>query len=388
MNLLLTTTAGLLYVAGLTFSFNHTSPGNNTEKATIHTAEKKKIQVAILLDVSNSMDGLINQAKSQLWNMVSVMGRASCNGETPNIEIALYEYGRSSNNSKDGYVKKISGFTSDLDMLSKHLFGLTTNGGDEYCGHVINNSLDELEWSSNAADYKVIFIAGNESFLQGAISYTLACAKAKEKGVIVNTVYCGNKTQGIAEHWNLGGECGNGSFTNINANAVEDDINTPYDSLLYSLNTQLNFTYIAYGRNGKEGYANLQQADVSNFRFKKAAGIKRIAVKSKKQLYSNSSWDMVDAYERDSTALVKVETATLPDSLKTKSKEALMEVIRSKSNERNAIQQEIAKVNTQREAFINAEKDKKGSTPAEQTLETAIEKIIKEQAARFNMQIL
>ena len=34
-----------------------------------------KIQAAILLDVSNSMDGLIAQAKAQLWNMVSVMGK-------------------------------------------------------------------------------------------------------------------------------------------------------------------------------------------------------------------------------------------------------------------------------------------------------------------------
>src|SRR5215207_5412336 len=52
-----------------------------------------KIQAAILLDVSNSMDGLIEQAKAQLWNMVSVMGKAKCTEGTPQIEIALYEYG-------------------------------------------------------------------------------------------------------------------------------------------------------------------------------------------------------------------------------------------------------------------------------------------------------
>src|SRR6187402_3616625 len=93
----------------------------------------KKIQVAILLDVSNSMDGLINQAKSQLWNMVSVLGKANCEGQTPQIEIALYEYGRSSNNPGNGYVQRINSFTKDLDQVSKNLFRLTTNGGDEYC---------------------------------------------------------------------------------------------------------------------------------------------------------------------------------------------------------------------------------------------------------------
>ena len=61
-------------------------------KAEIETAKKiknsHKIQAAILLDVSNSMDGLIEQAKAQLWTMVNVMGKAKCNGETPQIEIA------------------------------------------------------------------------------------------------------------------------------------------------------------------------------------------------------------------------------------------------------------------------------------------------------------
>src|SRR6186713_3553880 len=74
-----------------------------------------KIQAAILLDVSNSMDGLIEQAKAQLWNMVNVMGKTKCNGETPQIEIALYEYGRTNNDVNKGYIKQISPFISDLD---------------------------------------------------------------------------------------------------------------------------------------------------------------------------------------------------------------------------------------------------------------------------------
>jgi hypothetical protein len=67
-----------------------------------------KIQVAILLDVSSSMNGLIEQAKAQLWNMVSVMGKAQCDGAPPQLEIALYEYGRTTNPIADGYVKRIT----------------------------------------------------------------------------------------------------------------------------------------------------------------------------------------------------------------------------------------------------------------------------------------
>ena len=67
------------------------------------------------------MDGLIEQAKAQLWNMVSTMGKAKCDNDVvPKIEIALYEYGRSTNDAKAGYVKKINGFISDLDSLSQN----------------------------------------------------------------------------------------------------------------------------------------------------------------------------------------------------------------------------------------------------------------------------
>ena len=115
------------------------------------------------------MDGLIQQAKAQLWNMVSIMGKARCDGKIPQIEIALYEYGRPDNGVVNGYVKQISGFTSDLDQLSKHLYSLTTNGGNEYCGKVIFASLKQLNWDTATTNYKVIFIAGNEETLQGNV---------------------------------------------------------------------------------------------------------------------------------------------------------------------------------------------------------------------------
>src|SRR5262245_29834843 len=165
-----------------------TIPRNEPFPENAFSNSQPKIQAAILLDVSNSMDGLIEQAKSQLWNMVTVMGKAKCGDAVPRIEIALYEYGRDSNDPKTGYIKQISPFTADLDELSQNLFKLTTLGGSEYCGYVIHTSLDELKWDTSSQNYKVIFISGNEDFLQANISYTQACAEAKKKGVIVNTI--------------------------------------------------------------------------------------------------------------------------------------------------------------------------------------------------------
>ena len=345
-----------------------------------------KIQAAILLDVSNSMDGLIEQAKAQLWNMVTVMGKTKCNGEIPQIEIALYEYGRKSNDVQKGYVKQISPFTSDLDLLSQHLFSLKTYGGDEYCGQVIHTSLDELNWDTNSKSYKVIFISGNEDFLQGKLHYTQACAEANKKGVIVNTIYCGDRLQGIKEHWNLLGECGNGSFTSINADAKPEDIPTPYDSTLITLNYKLNGTYIYYGKEGRRGEELQRKMDTSNASLKSQASMMRISAKAAKNVYKNESWDLVDAKNDDKQILEKIDFKTLPDSLKNKNKEQLDAIITEKSNERASIQKEIGAVSAKRSVYINKEKAKKAGNIT-QTLETEVEKIIREQVKRFNMKI-
>jgi hypothetical protein len=347
-----------------------------------------KIQAAILLDVSGSMDGLIEQAKSQLWTMVSTLGKATCNnGIIPKVELALYEYGRDDNDVKKGYVKQLSPFTNDLDEVSKILFSLHTNGGDEFCGQVIYTSLDELKWDTSSQNYKVIFIAGNEDFLQGSLHYTQACTKAKSKGVIVNTIYCGERMQGIREHWNLAGECGNGSFTNINQDAKEPDIPTPYDNTLITLNEKLNNTYIGYGYYGEQNKIRQEEVDKLNYSAGASTGVKRVAAKAKSNVYGNSSWDLVDAVKADSSYFSKVDMKTLPDSLKNKTRVQLKQFVKVKADERTTIQKEIEIANLNREKFIAAEKAKSINNRPEQTLESEVEKIIKLQAKRFNMVI-
>lgn len=382
--------AALIFSAYTMFSLP-ASKDNNAQVSPSHEQIKNnnpRIQAAILLDVSNSMDGLIEQAKAQLWTMVNVMGKSKCNGVTPRIEIALYEYGRDNNDQLKGYVKQISPFTADLDKLSQDLFALTTNGGQEYCGQVIHTSLNELSWDTASSNYKVIFISGNEDFLQGNISYTIACNEAKKKGVIVNTIYCGDRLQGIREHWNLLGECGNGSFTNINSDAKPEDIPTPYDSTLITLNNKLNGTYIYYGETGRQKQAMQTTADANNAGINTYVGVNRIAAKSQKATYYNAGWDLIDAKDEDKKILDKVDFKTLPDSLRNKNKAELEAIINQKGNERGLIQKEIQEINKKREAYINDEKQRQAKNNNNtQTLETEVEKIIREQAKRFNMKI-
>jgi von Willebrand factor type A domain len=373
----------LLLFAAFVFS-SFVSPA----KKTASKPAEPKIQVAILLDVSGSMDGLIEQAKAQLWNMVNTLGKAKCDGSvSPKIEIALYEYGRTTNDVKAGYVKQINGFINDMDSLSENLFSLRTNGGDEYCGQVIYTSLQQLQWDAAPENYKVIFIAGNEDFLQGNLHYTKACTEAKNKGVIVNTIYCGDKMQGIREHWNLAGECGNGSFTNINQNAREEEIPTPYDSLLITLNGNLNRTYVSYGYAGASYAAKQATMDQKNAQASKKQEIARIKTKASSKVYNNAKWDLVDADADGKLDEAIADKNTLPDSLKNKSKEEIKIIIKEKAKQRSAVNQQIIELSAKRDTYIAEERKKRAATKQENTLETEVEKIIKEQARRYKMQI-
>jgi hypothetical protein len=313
------------------------------------------------------------------------MGKAKCDNGIPKIEIALYEYGRSINDAKAGFIKQISGFTSDLDQLSQELFQLTINGSEEYCGQVIFTSLNELSWDTSSSNYKVIFIAGNEDFLQGSIHYTKACNEANRKGVIVNTIYCGDRLQGIKEHWNLAGECGQVSYTTIDQDAKLEDIPTPYDSTLFLLNNKLNGTYLVYGLSGAYNFSTQAKVDQMNLSQGKRGAAKRVVVKANKQLYNNSGWDLLDASAADSTFIAKVDMNNLPDSLQNKSRGELQQLVDVKTAERGLIQKEILIVNSQRENYIATEKAKAVNNNKETTLETEIEKIIKEQVKRFKM---
>ena len=110
-------------------------------------ADRPLIQLALLLDTSNSMDGLIDQARSQLWTVVNHLARTKKDGQTPRLEVALYEYGNQGLKPQDGFIRQVLPFTDDLDSVSEKLFALRTNGGDEFCGQVIQTAVNDLKWS-------------------------------------------------------------------------------------------------------------------------------------------------------------------------------------------------------------------------------------------------
>ena len=319
-------------------------PGNNT------------VKIALLLDTSNSMDGLINQAKAQLWDIVNKFTHAKCGTDgRPQLQIALYQYGNDNLASGEGYIQQVLGFSNDLDEISEKLFSLSTNGGEEYCGQVIQTSLSQLDWGKNPDQLKMIFIAGNEPFTQGKLNYRDAVANAKEKDVVVNTIFCGAYEQGIHTEWKNGAQLTGGEYMAIDHNREVVHIATPYDDVIIRLNARLNNTYISYGALGAAKIRQQSDQDSNAMEMEEAVAVKR-AVSKSSRLYTNASWDLVDASKAEDFDIEKIKKEQLPMDLRKKSKAEITSYIAAKKRERNDIQKEIQDLNHKREAYIASKK--------------------------------
>ena len=352
----------------------------NIDEPVDEVPSSRNIQLALLLDISGSMDGLIEQAKAKLWNIVNQLGDARYGEETPNLQISLYIYGGDHLPSERGYLKRVTPFTSDLDLISERLFELRTNGGEEYCGQVINASLKELNWSDSSEDLKLIFIAGNEPFSQGPVSYTQVCQQAAERGIFVNTIFCGDYLEGVNTQWQTGAKLGNGQYLNINHNERITYIETPYDSEISDLNDEMNSTYIYYGTSGRKNFTRQSAEDEKAASYSQANKVIRGISKSKK-LYNNNSWDLVDAQKDTSFDLGEVDKETLPEEYRDLSETALAEKIEEKNQQREDIKSSIKDLEVKRKAFI---KEAQKNNAEKNTLDQALIKAIKTQAATKN----
>ena len=350
--------------------------------ATKTTTAQPRIQIAILLDTSNSMDGLINQVRQQLWKIVNEFATAKQNGKSPKLEVALLQYGNNRLPAKEGYIELVTGFTDNLDLVSQKLLALKTSGGSEYCGQVIDVAVKSLNWSKSHSDLKTIYIAGNERFTQGPVDFRKACPTAIKRGIIVNTIFCGAHAEGISTHWKDGATLADGAYMNIDQNEVSVTINAPQDAEILRLGERLNTTYVAYGAAGARGANNQVLQDSNALSLGRAFNVSRQVAKSS-HFYKAKGWDLVDAVEEGEVDLEKLEDESLPAELRGKTPEELQEFVEAKKREREEIQKKIQELNESRKTYISAEMKKRGESDSH-TLDSAMIKAVKEQAQKRN----
>jgi hypothetical protein len=331
------------------------------------TAKRPLIQMAILLDTSSSMDGLIGQAKSQLWKVVNEFVASKKGGERPELQVALYEYGKDS---------------LPAGEVSEELFALRTNGGSEHCGQVIQQATQGLDWSKSSGDLKVIFIAGNEPFTQGPVDYRKAVKAAITRGIIVNTIHCGSEADGISGKWKDGAVLADGSFMNIDQNRAVPHIAAPQDKQIAELGEEMNKTYIPYGKSGRASAARQKKQDANAESAAPGAMTQRAVYKSSGN-YDNAGWDLVDA-EKNGVKMEEVKAEELPENMRKMSVKERKAYVETQSKKRAEIQKKIQKLNEERKKYVADKQAELAKSNDKDTLDQAMIKSAREQAKRKN----
>jgi len=334
------------------------------------------------------MSGLINQARTQLWKIVNELAKLELAGKTPTLEVALYEYGKSSLPAADGYMRRIVPLTDDLDKVSEELFKLTTNGGSEYCGQVIDLATRELQWSQSEKDLKCIFIAGNEPFTQGPVDYQQACRKAAETGITVSTIFCGNHEEGIRTQWEHGAKLADGAYCSIDHDRAVATINTPQDKELAKLSAELSDTYVPFGQEEKRREAAERQKaqDANAAKAAVAAAAARATFKAS-GLYRAGDWDLVDALKDGKVKLEEVAPEQLPEPMREMTVAERKAHLEKLAEKRAKIQTEIKELTAARDKYVAKEQARMAAeAPAaaapEPALDRAIIEAVQQQAGK------
>lgn len=317
-----------------------------------HIHKRRTINLAICLDTSNSMDGLIDAAKQQLWDIVNELSRAE---PMPDLRVALLSYGNDGYNQETGWVRLETDFTEDLDYVSEKLFALTTNGGTEYVGRVLQGAFKQLSWSRSSDALELVVVAGNESADQDpTLSNVRVCRTLRNHGIIVNAIYCGSVSDSIAPSWKRVAKLANGHFSAIDQNQGTLVVETPFDQKLVDLSTRLNTTYLPFGAYGQKGLHNQNVQDENASSLNRAAAASR-AVSKAGGNYRNSGWDLIDACREKTIELGSIDKLDLPEVMQGMTLKECRVYVSHMQHKREVIQLEIRELTKKRRAYIAAE---------------------------------
>lgn len=312
--------------------------------------ETRPVDVVVMLDTSGSMENLLDATRARVWDVVNELGRMK---PTPELRVGLVSFGTDKATEDQGYIILHLDLTDDLDEVYAELMGLTIGGGTELVGRALNETVDGMSWSPVPGALRVVFLAGNESADQGVDDhdFRIAARAARDRDILVNALYAGNREQAIVDKWPEVARAGGGNFSAIDPSTGSIQIATPQDASLLELNRRLNTTYVPYGEKGQSGLANQIAQDGNASRLGVQSCSSRIVAKGG-ALYNNASWDLVDKTLEAGFDWNALSRADLPEAMRSMTAEERVEFIEAKRAQREGIQREIQTASAAREAFV------------------------------------
>jgi Mg-chelatase subunit ChlD len=341
---------------------------------------KPQVEVVFCLDTTGSMGGLIEGAKQKIWSIVNQIasGRPS-----PEIKVGLLGY----RDRKDAYVTKLFELTTDLDEVHKNLKEFKADGGGdtpESVNQAINESVVKFKWSKDKDTLRIIFLVGDappHMDYADDVKYAESCKLAADRGIIINTVLCGNDAEAKKVWQDVCAKAG-GTFAQIAQDGGVQAIDTPFDKELAEINGKLLKTNVCWGyerdrKAGEEKAAAAESLPAAGGLAADSAGFRSKA----SRLAAN---DLLDDLKEGKVKLDDIKDDQLPDDLKKMKPEERKAHVEKLQKDRDDLKKKALDLDKKRLDFI-AKKLAEDKGKAKDGFDNQILDTLRKQAEKVNI---
>jgi hypothetical protein len=361
--------AGLILVSGMAL---WAAPGGMKPA-------KPRIEVAFVLDSTGSMSGLIEGAKQKIWSIAnSIIARTP----VPEVRIGLVTY----RDRGDEYVTRRFDLTDDLDAVFANLRTFTADGGgddEESVNQALNEAVTQLAWSADASVLKIVFLVGDyppHMDYRDDVKYPLTCRDAAKRGIIINTVQCGD-VPSTTPVWKDIARLSEGAYVALAQSGNMTVVATPYDDEIARVSAALGETVIAYGDSTRREEATKKVAEAAaapasvsadRAAFNLASGGKAI----------QGSGDLVADVAAGTVDVAKVKLDLLPPEMQKLSPSQRAALVGEAQKKRDALNATLTDLASKRATFLDQEQKRLAKAGGGDSFDTKVAEIIAAEAVR------
>ena len=341
-----------------------------------------KIEVVFVLDTTGSMSGLIQAAKDKIWSIASTMASAQ---PAPEIRMGLVAY----RDRGDSYVTRVVDLSSDLDSVYASLMEFEANGGGdtpESVNQALADAVHAISWSADPNSYQVVFLVGDAPAhmdYHDDVKYLTTLEEAARRGIVVNTIRCGNDASTEAQ-WRAIAAATQGAYFSVDQAGSAIALATPYDVQLSRLSADLDDTRLYYGNEEERAEKQAKIAATERFHALASAPVRarratfNISASGEKNLFGDG--DLVGGIASGEVKLDELEVAQLPESLQKLTQTQRQEAVRANSERRDGLIAQIRELSEQRASYLAAEVE--SIDDKEASLDHAIFEAVRDQAGK------
>ena len=321
-----------------------------------------RVDLVFVLDTTGSMSGLIQTAKEKIWSIATTMASAQ---PTPEIRIGLVAY----RDRGDHYVTKVVDLSDDLDSVYATLMDFQADGGGdtpESVNKALYDAVHNISWSQGSQAYQVVFLVGDappHMDYQDEMKYPEIVAAAKKKGIVINTIQCG-EIPTTAGPWTQIANLGHGKFFQVEQAGSAVALATPFDANLAELSARLDDTRLYFGtEEEKERMAGKIAATdklhaVASVESRARRASFNIAAGGRTNLLGQN--ELVDGVASGTIKLDELDEAELPAALKPMAPEEQKAYVAGLAGERAELRRQISELAADRDDYLKKKVEEAG----------------------------